>query len=68
MRDHKTQNTYFFFGLLARCVSADAAAVFAALLDRGLRSTFEAAVPAFLPVVSFLFLAIIGSKFENRLA
>jgi len=37
---------------LGRCVSADAAAVFAALLDRGLRRTFDAADAARLLVTS----------------
>jgi len=41
------------FFLSGRCVSADAAAVFAALDNFGLLSTFDAAVPAFASVFSF---------------
>jgi hypothetical protein len=40
---------HFLFG---RCVKAEAAAVFAAALDLGSRSTFEAADAAFLLVTS----------------
>jgi hypothetical protein len=43
------------FRLFGRCVSAEAAAVFAALLDLGLRSTFPAAEAAFLLVTSLFF-------------
>ena len=49
-------NSHFF--LLGRCVSADPAAVLAALLAFELRSTLEAAVPAFLLVLSFLAISI----------
>jgi len=48
---------FFFFG--ARCESAEAAAVFEALLVRLSRITFEAALPAFADV--FRCLAISGS-------
>jgi hypothetical protein len=48
---------YFFFGGL--CVRADAAALFASLDAVGLFIVFDAAVPAFLPVVSFRALAMI---------
>ena len=44
------QASYFF--LLGRCVSAEPAALFAALLDLGSRRTFEAADAAFLLVTS----------------
>ena len=45
---------YFFLGgdLFGRCVKAEPAAVFAALLDLGLRSTFDAADAALLLVTS----------------
>jgi hypothetical protein len=43
---------YFLLGL---CVSADAAALFAAALDFGSRKTFEAAVAAFALVTSLFF-------------
>ena len=44
----------YFFGedLFGRCVKAEPAAVFAALLDFGLRSTFDAADAARLLVTS----------------
>ena len=41
----KTIRSYYFF-LFGRCVSADAAAVFAALLDLGFLKTFAAAEAA----------------------
>lgn len=44
-----------YFRLFGRCVSAEAAAVFAAVLDRGFRSTFAAAEAAFLLVTSLFF-------------
>lgn len=43
------------FRLFGRCVSAEAAADFAALLDLGFRSTFAAAEAAFLLVTSLFF-------------
>jgi len=52
---------YFF--LFGRCVKADAAAVFAAFDELGLRSTLDAALAAFFDVTSrlpFLF-AILNS-------
>ena len=49
-RDHRRSLLgYFLFG---RCVRADAAAVFAAALDFGLRRTLAAALAAFLLVTS----------------
>lgn len=52
---------YFF--LLGRCVKADAAAVFAALLDFGFRSTLPAADAALLLVTSpLVFFAMTTSK------
>ena len=48
-----TVNYFFLFG---RCVSADAAADFAALLDFGSRSTLEAAEAALALVTSEFFL------------
>jgi hypothetical protein len=45
---------FFFFFLSGACVRADAAALFAAFEDLGLRNTFPAADAAFLPVRSFL--------------
>lgn len=53
---------YFF--LFGRCVRADAAAVFAALLDLGLRSTLDAAEAARLLVTSEFFLPAIVSPFR----
>ena len=47
---------FFLFG---RCVSAEAAADFAALLDLGFRSTFDAADAAFLLVTSEFLLPVI---------
>ncbi|MDW3184381.1 hypothetical protein [Roseobacter sp.] len=47
---------YYFFRF-GRCVSADAAAVFAAFEDFGLRSTFDAAEAA---------LALVTSEFLRR--
>jgi hypothetical protein len=47
------------FLLFGRCVSADAAADLAALLDLGLRSTLAAAEAAFAPVTSEFFLPAI---------
>jgi hypothetical protein len=44
-----------YFLRLGLCVSADPAAVFAALLDLGFLSTFEAAEAAFLLVTSEFF-------------
>lgn len=56
---------YFFF-LSGRCVSADAAAVFAAFEDLGLVSTFDAAEAAFRLVTSLLALrAIVMLRFER---
>ena len=61
---------FYHFFLLGRCVRAEAAAVLAALLDLGLRNTFEAAVAAFLLVTSvFFFLVILRFpyfKISNR--
>ncbi|MFT5702588.1 MAG: hypothetical protein ACI8ZB_005511 [Desulforhopalus sp.] len=49
-------NTPFnYFFLLGRCVSADAAAVFAAFEDLGLLRTLPAADAAFLDVTSLFF-------------
>jgi hypothetical protein len=56
-----------YLRLSGRCVSADAAAVFAALEALGLRSTFDAAVAAFALVTSlfdFLPFGIRSSFFE----
>ena len=47
---------YFFF-LCGRCVSADPAAVFELFPVLPLFRTLEAALPAFLPVCSFLAIA-----------
>lgn len=54
-----SRRCYFFFfpgGRFGLCVSAEPAAVLAALLALGLRSTFEAAVAARLLVTSLLLL------------
>jgi hypothetical protein len=53
---------YFF--LFGRCVSAEAAAVFASPLVPFPLNVFDAAVPAFLPVVSFF--AIRSSLINNH--
>ena len=61
-----TDPHYFFFVLLlrfGRCVKADAAAVFCAGVDFGLRSTFDAAVAARLEVTSELRFAISTSEY-----
>ena len=50
-------NFFSYFFLFGRCVKAEAAAVFAALLEFGLLNTFPAAEAAVLLVCS-LFLAI----------
>jgi hypothetical protein len=51
---NSTETNYRFrFFLSGACVNADPAAVFAALLDFGLRRTLLAAVAAFFPVFSF---------------
>jgi hypothetical protein len=56
--------THFF--LFGRCVSAEAAADFAALLDLGFRSTFDAADAAFALVTSDLLLpAILLTSFSS---
>jgi hypothetical protein len=47
-----------YLRLFGRCVSADAAADFAAADAFGSRSTADAALPAFLPVCSFLPMAV----------
>lgn len=49
-----SQRITAYFFLLGRWVKAEAAAVLAALLDFGLRSTLEAAEAAFLLVTSLL--------------
>jgi hypothetical protein len=57
---------HFLFG---RCVSADAAAVFAALLELGFRRTFAAAVAAFALVTSLFCRAILSPhkvRFTDR--
>ena len=51
---------YFLFG---RCVSAEAAAVFAAGLDFGLLSTFDAADAAFALVTSLFDFAMLITSF-----
>ena len=56
---------YFFFA--GRCVSALPAALFAAFDAFPDRRTFDAAVPAFLPVTSFLFFDAIVSPYEQPL-
>lgn len=48
-RERRSEPHYF---LLGRCVSADPAAVFAAMLDFGSRRTLDAAEAAFLLVTS----------------
>lgn len=58
---------YYYF-LLGRCVSADAAAVFAAGLERGSRSTLDAAVAAALDVTSLFFFMISKLSYSPRVA
>ncbi len=54
--------------MFGRCVSAEAAAVFAALLELGLRNTCDAAEAAFLLVTSeLLFLLAIVMSREDRI-
>lgn len=55
--------SYFF--LFGRCVSAEAAADFAAGLDFGSRSTFEAAEAAFALVTSLLDFAMMITSFPG---
>lgn len=55
----------FHFFLFGRCVRADAAAVFAALLDFGSLRTLPAADAAFLLVTSELRFAITGAPFQK---